>query len=188
MVRLSNLSAPRSLVKPVQATHPSTPSMVRCARGDVSTVTMAPVVAAIEQAARFVASGGIFNVFAGVGIGTNVRVNVDLVFKSCRIVGSSGSSIHDLERTLDFTERRLISPNESAAAIGGMRALRDGIEAVQNGAFSGKVVIYPHIVNLPLTPLDELKETMPSVAIRLADRDLWTREAEHALFDKELAK
>jgi threonine dehydrogenase-like Zn-dependent dehydrogenase len=151
-------------------------------------VLMAPVVAAIEQAARFVAPGGILNVFAGVGIGTNVQVNVDLVFKSCRIVGSSGSRIRDLERTLELTEQGLIFPNESVAAIGGMRALRDGIEAVQNGVFSGKVVIYPHVVNLPLTPLDELEKTMPSVASRLADRGLWTREAERALLERELAK
>jgi len=151
-------------------------------------VLMAPVVAAIEQAARFVASDGILNVFAGVAIGTKARVNVDLVFGSSKIVGSSGSRIRDLERTLKFTEQGLIFPNESVAAIGGMRALRDGIEAVQNGVFSGKVVIYPHVVNLPLTPLDELRETMPSVASRLADRGLWTREAERALLERELAK
>ena len=151
-------------------------------------VLMAPVVAAIEQAARFVARGGVLNVFAGIGIGTNVRVTADLIFRSCRIIGSSGSMIHDLERTLQFTQQGLIFPNESVAAIGGMRALRDGIEAVQNGVFSGKVVIYPHAVNLPLTPLEGLQETTPPVASRLADQGLWSREAERALLDRELAK
>jgi len=151
-------------------------------------VLMAPVVAAIEQATRFVAPGGVLNVFAGVGIGTNVQVNVDTFFKACKIVGSSGSRIRDLKRTLELTEQGSISPNESVAAIGGMRALRDGIEAVQRGGFSGKVVIYPHVVDLPLTPLDALNETMPSVANRLADRNLWTREAERAFLERELAK
>jgi D-arabinose 1-dehydrogenase-like Zn-dependent alcohol dehydrogenase len=151
-------------------------------------VVMAPIVAAIEQSARLVAAGGILNVFAGVRIGTKARVNIDLVFGSSRIIGSSGSTIHDLQRTLELTEQGCILPNESAAAIGGMRALRDGIEAVQNGVFSGKVVIYPHVVNLPLTPLGELHETMPSVASRLAGGRLWTREAERALFERELAK
>jgi threonine dehydrogenase-like Zn-dependent dehydrogenase len=146
-------------------------------------IVMAPIVAAIEQAARLMAPGGIFNVFAGVGIGTNVRVDVDLLFKSCRIVGSSGSRIHDLERTLKLTEQGLISPNESVAAVGGMRALRDGIEAVQHGVFSGKVVIYPHIVDLPLMALGEAHNKMPAVASRLDRHGSWTREAERVLLE-----
>jgi threonine dehydrogenase-like Zn-dependent dehydrogenase len=149
-------------------------------------VVMAPVVPAIEQAARFVAPNGILNVFAGVSIGTNVRVNVDIIFHSCRVIGSSGSSIHDLERTLHFAEQGLISPNESVAAIGGMRALRDGIEAVQKGALAGKVVIYPHVLDLPLTPLEELSIRMPSVARGLNSRGSWTRDAERALLKEEL--
>ncbi len=151
-------------------------------------IVMAPVIPAIEQAARFVAANGVLNVFAGVSIGTNVRVNVDIVFNSCRIIGSSGSSIHDLERTLRFAEQGLISPNESVAAIGGMRALRDGIDAVQRGAFSGKVVIYPHLIDLPLTPLEELPIRMPSVARRLDTRGTWTRDAERALLEEELKR
>jgi len=151
-------------------------------------VVMAPVVPAIEQAARFIAPNGILNVFAGVSIGTNVRVNVDIVFKSCRIIGSSGSSIHDLERTLHFAEQGRISPNESVAAIGGMRALRDGIEAVQKGALPGKVVIYPHVLDLGLTALDELRVRMPSVARQLDSRGSWTRDAERVLLKAEVKR
>ena len=151
-------------------------------------IVMAPVVPAIEQAARFVAANGILNVFAGVGIGTDVRVNVDIPFNSCRIIGSSGSSIHDLERTLHFAEQGRISPNESVAAIGGMTALRDGIEAVQKGALPGKVVIYPHVLDLPLTRLEELSIRMPAVARRLDSGGSWTRDAERALLEEELKR
>jgi threonine dehydrogenase-like Zn-dependent dehydrogenase len=149
-------------------------------------VVMAPIVPAIEQAARFVAPKGILNVFAGVNIGTNVRVNVDLLSTSCRIIGSSGSSIHDLERTLRFAEQGVISPNESVAAVGGMTALHKGIDAVQLGMLSGKVVIYPHVLDLPLTPLEELQLRMPSVARCLDSRGSWTRAAERALLEEGL--
>jgi len=127
-------------------------------------------------------------VFAGVPIGTHVRINIDLIFNSCRIIGSSGSRVQDLQHTLELTEQGLISPNESVAAIGGMRALRDGIEAVQKGTFSGKVVIYPHIVDMLLTPLNELHNTMPSIAKEVAKGNLWTREAERALLEEKLVQ
>ena len=89
---------------------------------------------------------------------------------------------------MEFTEQRLIFPNESVAAVGGMRALRDGIEAVQKGVFSGKVVIYPHIVDLPLTPLGELHQKMPAIASQLDRRGSWTREAERSLLEEELKR
>ena len=142
----------------------------------------------MEQAAKFLAAGGILNVFAGVPIGTKVRMDIELIFKSCRIVGSSGSRVRDLRRTLELTEGGFISPNESVAAIGGMHALRDGIQAVQGGVLAGKVVIYPHILDLPLTPLNQLRKTMAAVASKLTEQGLWTREAERVLFETELAR
>jgi hypothetical protein len=48
----------------------------------------------------------------------------------------------------------------TVAAIGGIYAVRDG-------RFPGKIVIYPHITDLPLTPLEELGAVLPTVAARL---------------------
>jgi threonine dehydrogenase-like Zn-dependent dehydrogenase len=157
-------------------------------RGFDDIILLAPVAPAIEQGVRHAAHRAIVNVFAGVPIGTHVRINIDLIFNSCRIIGSSGSRVQDLQHTLELTEQGLISPNESVAAIGGMRALRDGIEAVQKGTFSGKVVIYPHIVDMLLTPLNELHNTMPSIAKEVAKGNLWTREAERALLEEKLVQ
>jgi hypothetical protein len=45
-------------------------------------------------------------------------------------------------------------------------------------SFPGKVVIYPHIKEMPLTSLPNLRETMPTVHARLKDGREWTVEAE----------
>ena len=50
-----------------------------------------------------------------------------------------------------------------------------------NGAFSGKVVIFPHIQHLPLTTLPDLKDRLPGVYARLKDGREWTAEAEEEL-------
>ena len=43
---------------------------------------------------------------------------------------------------------------------------------------SGKVVIYRNIRELPLTPLEELKDKMPTVFARLKDGREWTTQRE----------
>ena len=50
--------------------------------------------------------------------------------------------------------------------------------AVRDAIFPGKVVIFPQIKHFPLTPLEDLKETLPSVAARLNHGREWTVEAE----------
>jgi hypothetical protein len=52
---------------------------------------------------------------------------------------------------------------------------------VKNSRFSGKTMIYPHIENLPLTALPDLKTIRPTVYEKLRDGQFWTDEAEAAL-------
>ena len=54
------------------------------------------------------------------------------------------------------------------------------------GSYSGKVLIFPQIHDLPLMGLDELKEKLPQVAEKLSAGDTWNDEAEKALFDSQL--
>ncbi|GAH73857.1 unnamed protein product, partial [marine sediment metagenome] len=96
-------------------------------------------------------------------------------------VGSSGSGIQDLAQTIQMTETGELSPNRAVAGIGGMDAVWDGMEAVRDGTFSGKIVIYPQIANLPLTRLEDLGGILPEVAAKLGPALQWTREAEAAL-------
>jgi hypothetical protein len=64
------------------------------------------------------------------------------------------------------------------AAIGSLAAAREGLQAVQAASHPGKIVIYPHIREMPLTALADLKDRLPSVHARLKDGREWTVEAE----------
>ena len=80
---------------------------------------------------------------------------------------------------LNQAESGKLSPNRSVAAVGSLSAARDGLQAVQDAVFPGKVVIYPHIKEMPLTPLAELEEKLPTVYAKLKDGREWTVEAEN---------
>jgi hypothetical protein len=79
---------------------------------------------------------------------------------------------------LEQVRTREFSANRQVAAVGSLRAFHAGLRAVRDGAFSGKVVIFPHIKELPLTRLPDLREQLPSVYTRLRNGREWTREAE----------
>jgi threonine dehydrogenase-like Zn-dependent dehydrogenase len=145
-------------------------------------VSLVPVPKLIEHAADFLAPRGLFNIFAGVARGTMANLNVnDVIREEKRFIGSSGSSIADMRQTLEKVESKELSTNMSLAAIGGMRAAREGIAAVKEGRFPGKTLIFPLIPDLPLTPLTELKNIYPSVYVKLKDGQFWTKEAEEEL-------
>jgi len=151
-------------------------------RGFDDIVSLVPVAALIEHADAFLADGGWFNIFAGVARGTMANLDVNaIVQRRVRHIGSSGSSIADMRHTLEQVESRALSTNASLAAIGGMRAAREGIAAVKEGRFPGKTLIFPLIPDLPLTPLAELKTVYPTVYAKLKDGKFWTKEAEEEL-------
>lgn len=104
------------------------------------------------------------------------RIRRDM--RDVRVIGHSGSAIDDLRLVLEQTELGRLAPNRSVAAIGSLGAARDGLRAVAEMAYPGRIVIYPHIQEMPLTTLPDLKETLPSVYARLRDGREWTVEAE----------
>lgn len=151
-------------------------------RGFDDIVSLVPVAALIEHADAFLADGGWFNIFAGVARGTMANLDVNAIIqRRVRHIGSSGSSIADMRQTLQQVETRALSTNASLAAIGGMRAAREGIAAVKEGRFPGKTLIFPLIPDLPLTPLSDLKTVYPTVYVKLKDGQFWTKEAEKEL-------
>ena len=121
-------------------------------------------------------------IFAGVARGTLVELDLsDAYLKDTRVIGHSASTIDDLRLMLNQAESGQLSPNRSVAAIGSLSAVRDGLQAVQDTVFPGKVVkvvIFPQIKEMPLTSLPDLKDTLPTVYARLAQGREWTHEAE----------
>ncbi|MGQ9455486.1 MAG: alcohol dehydrogenase catalytic domain-containing protein [Armatimonadota bacterium] len=149
-------------------------------------VVMAPVVAIIEDAVRYLARGGLLNIFAGVPKGTIATIDLSATYmRGNRFVGSSGSRPQDMVDTLALAEAGELPVVNSLAAIGGIDAVADGVRAVKEARFPGKIVIFPHI-KLPLTALADLDKVAPSVFAKLRDGKFWTKEAEEELLRSRL--
>jgi threonine dehydrogenase-like Zn-dependent dehydrogenase len=145
-------------------------------------VVLAPVPSVIADAATYLAPGGVMNVFAGVARGTKVDLDLsDTYLRDTRIIGHSASTIDDLRLMLSQAESGQLSPNRSIAAIGSLGAAKDGLRAVQDAVYPGKIVIYPHINEMPLTALPDLKRILPTVHALLRNGREWTVEAEREL-------
>ncbi|HHY56338.1 MAG TPA: alcohol dehydrogenase catalytic domain-containing protein [Chloroflexi bacterium] len=149
---------------------------------------MAPTIDAVQQAAEVVADHAVINVFAGLTRGTLCPLDLNpVVRRGVRFTGTSGSSIDDLRHMRDLVESKQLPTNHSVAAIAGLEGVGDGLRAVAEGRFAGKVVIYPNLSKpLPLTPLTELDKVLPGVAARLDSDGMWTREAEDELLREML--
>lgn len=150
-------------------------------------IVLAPIPAVISDSAKWLADTGVMNIFAGVARGTTASMDMnDIIFRDVRIIGHSASSIEDMITMLNEVENGTLSTNRSVAAIGSLEAVPEGLQAMLDAQFPGKVVIYPHIRPLPLTGLSDLKETLPSVYAKLKDGREWTREAEEELMNQML--
>jgi D-arabinose 1-dehydrogenase-like Zn-dependent alcohol dehydrogenase len=142
-------------------------------------VVLAPVPPVIADAATYLAPKGVMNVFAGVARGTMVKLDLsDVYLRDTRVIGHSASTIDDLRLMLHQAESGELTPNRSVAAIGSLGAARDGLQAVQETVFPGKIVIYPQIKPMPLTALQDLEHTLPTVYAKLKNGREWTVDAE----------
>jgi threonine dehydrogenase-like Zn-dependent dehydrogenase len=151
-------------------------------------MVMAPDAGAIAEAADYIAPGGVMNIFAGVARGTMASLDLsDVYLKDVRFIGHSGLTTEDMHLTLNQVELGNLSPNRLVAAIGSLGAARDGLQAVKDAVFPGKIVIYPHIKDFPLTALPDLKDKLPSVHAKLKDGREWTTEAEEEFLRLMLA-
>lgn len=145
-------------------------------------VCMTPVPEVIESGYARIGDGGVLNVFAGAGRGTQITVDVNaIVSRGARIYGASGSNLADIRLARDLMESGELQTRYSLAAIGGMNVAREGIAAVMEGRFPGKIVILPHAPDLPLIALPDLKGNFQDVAAKLERGRFWTLEAEREL-------
>lgn len=141
-------------------------------------IVLAPVVPLIEEVSGYAATDGLVNVFAGIARGTMVRVDYNrIVNENIRFIGHSGSALDDMKLTLESIESNVLNANRTVAAVGSLHHGREGLEAVQNATYPGKVVIFNHIKELPVTPITDFKEKFPSV-YALFNKGEWTNEAE----------
>jgi threonine dehydrogenase-like Zn-dependent dehydrogenase len=152
-------------------------------RGADDVVVTAPSPAAVIDGASLMAPDGMLVLFAGLPVGTRASLDLSPVFlHGAQYTGTSGSRIADQQRVVDKTLTGQLSPGRSLAAVGGIEAARDGLQAMIDGRFPGKIVIFPQLTGLPLTSLEDLAADHPELAASLGEGGTWTREAEAILF------
>ena len=132
---------------------------------------------------------GMLVFFAGVPNGTLAPLNLSAVYlDNAQYTGTSGLTIHDQQKVVDLATSGELSPGSIVGAVGGMSAAKDGLQALVEARYSGKVLIFPQIHDLPLTGVDELRDSFPDVAAQLGPGDTWTDEAERAFFEVNLGR
>ena len=152
------------------------------AEGFDDIIILAPVPAVIADAATYLAPKGVMNIFAGVPRGKTAGVDFTPIYSDgSRIIGHSASTIENMRFMLELAETNQLSPNRSVAAIGSLDASRDGLKAVAETVYPGKIVIYPHIKDLPLTAITDLEDVLPTVYAKMKNGREWTTEAESEL-------
>ena len=151
-------------------------------RGADDVVVSVPVAPVMADAGRLMAGDGMLVFFAGIANGTYGPLDMSQVYLSnAQFTGTSGSSVADQASVLAKAMEGSLSPSLNLAAIGGIEAGRDGIQAVMEGRFAGKVLIFPQVTGVPLTGLGDLAAVAPDVAAELGPNGEWTDEAERVL-------
>ncbi len=142
---------------------------------------MAPVAALVAQAVTESSDGCIVNIFAGIPAGTLQEIDLDTYLANhCWLLGTSGSTIQDMEIVRDKVTGGQLDTNCIMSAVCGMAGAMDGLAAVENRTVGGKIVVYPQLREMGLIPLDKLAEHYPAVAEKL-NNGLWTQAAEAQL-------
>jgi len=158
-------------------------------RGADDVVVSVPIADVMAEADTLMNPDGMLVFFAGVPNGTLAPLNLSAVYlNNAQYTGTSGLTIDDQRQVVDLADHGVLSPESIVGAVGGMREAKEGLRALVEGRYSGKVIIYPQIHDLPLMGLGELKEKLPDVAEKLAPGDMWTNEAEKVLLEKMLER
>jgi len=156
-------------------------------RGADDVIVTAPTAAAVTQAARVMAGDAMLVLFAGLPVGTRATVDISRVYlHGAQYTGTSGSRIADQALVVAKTLAGELSPARAVAAVGGIEAAADGLRALVEGRFAGKIVIFPQLRGLPLTSLEDLAVKDPELASALGPGETWNTDAEAVLFAKHL--
>lgn len=142
----------------------------------------------VQQVLSMCAPGAVIDVFAGLKRGTSAPVPAE---KLCgkdqiRFIGHSGLTHADEDAVLTKTDAGTLNLQQSVAAVGGMLQIPEAIKAMEKGTYPGKIVIYPHVLDFPLTGLNEMQVKAPAVHAALEHGRFWTREAERIFLNQNL--
>jgi threonine dehydrogenase-like Zn-dependent dehydrogenase len=158
-------------------------------RGADDVIVTAPTADAVTSAADLMAPDGMLVLFAGLPVGSRAKLDLGPVYlHGAQYTGTSGSRIADQELVVRKTIDGQLAPGRAVAAVGSMEAAPDGLRALMEGRFAGKIVIFPQLRGLPLTSLDDLAARDPEFGAALGAGGTWTTQAEAVLFARYLAR
>jgi len=145
-------------------------------------IVTAPSGQAVVSAAAAMAPDGMLVLFAGVPVGTRVALDLSPVFlHGAQYTGTSGSRIADQALVVEKTIAGELEPRRALAAVGGMETAAEALQALVDGRYPGKIVVFPQLSGLPLTAVADLAND-PEIGPKLGADGSWTAEAERALF------
>lgn len=145
-------------------------------------VVSAPGIDPVEKAVSFLKKDGMLILFSGTKHGSFVKIPLGYIPSyGARLNASSGSSVEDEKSVLRKQLEHQIDLDKNVMAVAGFNYMKEAIKAVNEGRFPGKIIVYPHLDNLPLIDLrnpeglpDSLKETLKNCG--------WGKQAENELF------
>ena len=153
-------------------------------QGADDVVVCVPNAGIMAEAATFMKDDGMLVLFAGVPNGTLAPLDFSSVYLSnAQYTGTSGLTIEDQTVVMNNALSGNIAPAVCVAAIGGMNVAKEGIQAMIDARYPGKILIFPQLEELPLLGLDELAIKLPEVAKALGKGNTWNFAAEQALFE-----
>jgi threonine dehydrogenase-like Zn-dependent dehydrogenase len=147
-------------------------------------IMLVPVIPVLNGSAKFLKEDGLMNIFAGIPAGKEGELNVNgIASRGMRFIGSSGSKTAHLRHTLELAEKGMLKPVTALAAVGGMDALKEGIEEVINAKFPGKTVIFPNCPDMPLTPVKDISKLASGIESTLDETGFYTKGTEQQLLE-----
>lgn len=148
-------------------------------------VVCVPNAKLMQDAALLLGKDGMLNFFAGVPNGTEIEIDLNNLFlNNMQLTGTSGSSVDDQKIVISKTLSHQLSTNLSVAAIGGLKEAVAGMDAMMAGTFTGKIIIYPQLEDLPLLSMSEVVEKYPKVAEKMGANQSWSKAAEQVLISE----
>lgn len=147
------------------------------------TALMVPAADLVASSVRSSAEHGIINIFAGIAETVSGQIDLNTyIDKKLYFVGTSGSTIDEMKAVLTKVESGRFNTNSVVAAVCGLEAAIEGIQAVENRSIAGKIIVYPACKGLELVELKKLGERLPQVAEKV-DEGLWNKKAEETLLE-----
>ena len=144
-------------------------------------VIMAPVPALVAAAIKTTAPKGVIDIFAGIPAEKYGEIDLDIYCdRQLYFIGTSGSTMEDIQIVLNHVAAGNIDTNVSVAAISGLDDAVLGIRKVEKQEVPGKIMVYPSCKGLKLTLIADLAGSLPKVAAKMKN-GVWTKEAEEAL-------